>query len=448
MSTIIRPSRSRMAVILVIGMLVTACGAAAQSPSAAEPSGPGSTGAAPSALPSEITGRVVWSTWGNPDELGRYDEFNKAFMERHPGIEVVLQPVPDYGDYHPKLLAQLTSGTAPDVFYIGDDNIGKFVDAGVLEAIHERMASSDSVVPASAFFDGLFGAARKDGSTFGIPVDCNPDVLWYDKQALTAAGISDDPATLAEDDKWTVETFLGMMDKLRDAGMTGAIYWNYWATHWSWISANGGRSWSENGEFVLPDDQTAVAALKVLGERFQDGSFAVADTMPEGAGADTLFLTHKAGFFSQGRYTISTLQEGGEIDSYDIVRWPTLDGQALPTGVAAAYLGLNKESANLDAAWLFYQEFLSAEGQTFRLQGGGNAVPSIKGADAVVLEGYPAHAQTFLDVRDQGFVDFPAEARVPGLSSDISSAMLDLYEGKTTVDQALASIKELVAAAN
>ena len=93
-------------------------------------------------------------------------------------------------------------------------------------------------------------------------------------------------------------------------------------------------------------------------------------------------------------------------------------------------------------------EFLSAEGQTFRLQGGGNAVPSITGADAVVLEGYPAHAQTFLDVRDQGFVDFPAEARVPGLSSDISSAMLDLYEGKTTVDQALASIKELVAAAN
>ena len=56
-----------------------------------------------------------------------------------------------------------------------------------------------------------------------------------------------------------------------------------------------------------------------------------------------------------------------------------------------------------------------AEGQTFRLEGGGNAVPSIKGADEVVLEdGYPAHAQTFLDMRDIGFENYAAEARVPG----------------------------------
>jgi len=390
--------------------------------------------------------RIVWSTWGNPEELGRFEEFDQAFMERHPEIDVVLQPVPSYSDYHSKLLAQLVSGTAPDVFYIGDDNIGKFVDSGVLAPLDELMAAPDSQIKPEDFFEGLYGAARKDGVTYGVPVDDNPDMLWYDKQALAAAGIEEDPAELAAKGEWTIDTFLEMNDKLVAAGLLGTIFWNYWATHWSWVSVNDGTVYNEAGEFVLPDDPISIAALETLAARFQDGSFALADTMPE-PGADPTFLTHGAGFFSQGRYTIGTVMQGGEQDSYDIAPWPTVDGKPRPTGVAAAYLGINKDTPNPDAAWTFYEEFLSADGQVFRLSGGGNAVPSVKGADEVVLEGYPAHAQSFLDARDLGFVDYAPEARVPGLSGDISAAMQQMYEGKATVEQTVAAITELVNAA-
>ena len=86
-----------------------------------------------------------------------------------------------------------------------------------------------------------------------------------------------------------------------------------------------------------------------------------------------------------------------------------------PTGVAASYLAINAKTKDKDAAFTFWTEFLSAEGQTFRLTGGGNAVPSIKGADEVVLEdNYPTHAQTFLDMRDIGFANYAAEGAVPG----------------------------------
>jgi len=172
----------------------------------------------------------------------------------------------------------------------------------------------------------------------------------------------------------------------------------------------------------------------------------VADSMPEGAGADSVFVTHKAGFFSQGRYTIGTVESAGEQDSYDIVRWPTPDGQAAPTGVATSYLAINGKTKAKDAAFTFWTEFLSAEGQVFRLQGGGNAVPSIKGADEVVLEdGYPAHAQTFLDMRDIGFEDYAAEAVVPGLSTDVSDLFLKLYEGKADAQGTLDAVAGLVA---
>ena len=389
---------------------------------------------------------VVWSTWGTPEELTRFEEFNAQFMERHPDIKVELQPVASYGDYHSKLLAQLTSGTAPDVFYIGDDKIGQFVDAKVLMPLADLMESDASQTKPDDFFPGLFGAAEQDGEYYAAPNDSNPDVLWYDKQALAAAGITEDPATLAENGEWTTEKYLEMNDKLAAAGLVGSMFWNYWATHYSWISSQGGTAYDDSGAFVGNADATTVDAVDTLGKYFQDGTFVVADTMPEGAGADSVFVTHKAGFFSQGRYTIGTVTSAGEQDSYDIVRWPTPDGQAAPTGVATSYLAINGKTKATDAAFTFWTEFLSAEGQVFRLQGGGNAVPSIKGADEVVLEdGYPAHAQTFLDMRDIGFEDYAAEAVVPGLSTDVSDLFLKLYEGKADAQGTLDAVGDLVA---
>jgi multiple sugar transport system substrate-binding protein len=389
---------------------------------------------------------VVWSTWGTPEELTRFTDFNKDFMQRHPDIKVELQPVADYGDYHSKLLAQLTSNTAPDVFFIGDDKIGQFVDAKVLMPLTERMDSAGSETSVDDFFPGLFGAAKTGDEVYAAPNDSNPDVLWYDKQALAAAGITEDPATMAEQGTWTTDAFLDMNDRLGDAGLIGTMYWNYWATHYSWISSQGGTAFDDSGAFVGDQDPVTVDAVDTFGRYFQDGKFVVADTMPEGAGADSVFVTHKAGFFSQGRYTIGTVTSAGEQDSYDIVRWPTPDGQAAPTGVATSYLAINAKTDAPDAAFTFWTEFLSAEGQTFRLQGGGNAVPSIKGADEVVLEdGYHAHEQTFLVMSDIGFEDYPTVAVVPRLSTDVSDLFLKLYEGKAGTQDTLDAVAALIA---
>lgn len=388
---------------------------------------------------------VVWSTWGTPEELTRFKEFDADFMKRHPDITVKLEPVASYADYHSKLLAQLTSNTAPDVFYLGDDKIGQFVGAKVLLPLKSLMESSASKTKVDDFFPGLFGVAEKDGEIYAAPNDSNPDVLWYDKTALAAAGISEDPATLAEKGEWTTAKYLEMNDKLKAAGLTGSMFWNYWATHYSWISAQGGTAYDEKGDFVGDKDPKTVDAVDELGRYFSDGTFVVADTLPEGAGADSVFVGHKAGFFSQGRYTIGTVKSAGEQDSYDIVRWPTPDGAAAPTGVAVSYLAINGKTKAKDAAFTFWTEFLSAEGQTFRLSGGGNAVPSIKGADDVVLDGYPAHAQTFLDMRDIGFVNYATEAAVPGLSTDISDEFLKLYQGKENAQHTLDAVAGMVA---
>jgi multiple sugar transport system substrate-binding protein len=293
-------------------------------------------------------GRLV--DWGTPEELTRFEEFNDEFMKRHPDITVELQPVASYSDYHSKLLASSRATPRPTCSTSATTRSASSSTRRCWQPLTKLMESDASQTQPDDFFPGLFGAAEQDGEIFAAPNDSNPDVLWYDKQALAAAGITEDPATLAENGEWTTEKYLEMNDKLAAAGLTGSMFWNYWATHYSWISSQGGTAYDDSGAFVGDEDATTVDAVDTLGRYFQDGTFVVADSMPEGAGADSVFVTHKAGFFSQGRYTIGTVESAGEQDSYDIVRWPTPDGQAAPTGVATSYLAINGKTTAKDAA--------------------------------------------------------------------------------------------------
>lgn len=388
------------------------------------------------------SGKVVWSTWGSADDLKSFDRFQEAFKKANPDIDLVFQPTASYSDYHSKLLTQLSSGTAPDVFYIGDDRIASVIRNDVLLPIE------GASVKESDFADNVLNIARWEGKLYALPNDVNPDTLWYSKEALRAAGITEDPAELAAKDAWTIDTFFDMTKKLAAAGLTGAVYWNYWATHDGFMTAAGGKVY-DGDMYVAHQDPKSVEAMQAYADRFATGEFKLADLLPEGSGSETLLVTHKLGFLAAGRYTIGAIRGAGADETlFDIVRWPTPDGKAAPTGVAASYLAINKKVGDKEAALTFFSAFLDAEGQKLRLEGTGNAVPSIKGADDIVLSGnYPAHAQTMLDMRDIGYSNFPAEAAVPDLSNQISvEYMQPLYEGKkdaqTTLDEVAALVAE------
>ncbi|MGI6786191.1 MAG: ABC transporter substrate-binding protein [Gleimia sp.] len=392
-------------------------------------------------------GTVTWSTWGTPDELTTFEQFNKEFMERHPDIKVIFQPVASYADYHSKLNTQLSSKTAPDVFYVGDDRITAMVHNQVLAPIDDRLAMPDSPLSLDEFNEDIYRIAQADGQTYALPNDVNPDAFWYDKVALTEAGITEDPAQLANEGKWTTDKFFEMIDKLTAAGKQGAAFWNYWSTTDSILISQGGTVYDEDGNYVANTDPVSVEAMQDWADKFQSGELLVADEMPSGADPDTQFVTHKLGFLVQGRYTLGTVEKAGlSIDDYDVVGWPTPEGTIGRNGVASSFLAVNKNAADLDAAFTFFEEFLSKDGQTLRLKDNGNALPSIEGIDNIVTDsGKPANVQALIEMRDNGFANFPTEAGVPDLSNDISvEIMLPLYKGQMTAQEALDAVAALV----
>lgn len=395
---------------------------------------------------SNADNQVTWTTWGTPDELKGFEAVNDQFRADNPDVNLVFQPVASYSEYHSKLTTQLTSGTAPDVFYVGDDRIASLVANDVLEPIDTCLGQADAKFDLDQFNPEIYQIAQKDGVTYALPNDVNPDAYWYDKEALAAADISDDPAELAAKDQWTIDKFFEMTEKMHQAGIVGAAYWNYWATWQSILASNGTPAYGPDGAFIA-DDTEAADGLQAWADRFGTGELAVADEMPAGSDADTLFVTHKLGFLVQGRYTVGTIEGAGqEMANYDVVRWPTASGAEEPAGVAASFLAVNKNATDKEAACKFFNTFLSASGQELRLGDNGNALPSIAGIDNIVTDaGKPANVAALLEMSELGFSNNATEAAVPGLSSDIANdIMLPLYQGKINAVEALNQVSTML----
>jgi multiple sugar transport system substrate-binding protein len=159
-----------------------------------------------------------------------------------------------------------------------------------------------------------------------------------------------------------------------------------------------------------------------------------------------MFVSGLAGFRSAGRWFLPQLKESLDPAAYDVVSWPTTTGNpAESSGIATSFLGINAKTKHPEAAFTFLTEFVSTDGQVFRLKDGGNAVPSIKGADEVVAEGdLPANHAAFITGRDTGFVQPAREARVPGLPQDILKGLDPIWLGEGDAAAVIAALGETV----
>lgn len=390
----------------------------------------GGGGTQPTAKPTTATGAVTnikWSTWGNPGEIDRFKQFTDDFNKRTPNIKAELIPIPNDG-YEAKILTQLSGGTAPDVFYAGDGSIGKFISSQTILELTDRMKGATSKSKPEDFFDGLWGASKaSDGKIYGIAVDCNPMVLWYNKKVLQEAGITQMPADMAKSGEWTFSNFQGMLEKIVAMGKRGMIHENWWAHNYVYATNNGGKI-IDGGKFVAASDPKTIEAFQFVYDNMQKKNITYSGSLPKGQGTDAMFMSQQAGFIGAGRWLLPVFKKNGSLE-YDIVTFPTNTGKKTePTPIPTAYAVINSKSPNPDAAFAFVTDFVSKEGQVFRLKGSGNAVPSVRGADDVVSEdNLPANWKALIDARENGYAQWGELASASGLPTDLEKVFDELW---------------------
>ncbi|MEP7290386.1 MAG: extracellular solute-binding protein [Chloroflexota bacterium] len=134
-----------------------------------------------------LSGVVRVGSWESGDALEHWNTVIDAYQAANPGVTVELEAVPD--NYGTKLLAELASGTAPDVFMSGDGDVSKWVALGAAENLDPYIDGPngfdrDSLFPAVAAFGEV------NGSTYYLTKDYSPLVIYYNIDQFNDAGVA------------------------------------------------------------------------------------------------------------------------------------------------------------------------------------------------------------------------------------------------------------------
>jgi raffinose/stachyose/melibiose transport system substrate-binding protein len=118
----------------------------------------------------------------------------KDFEGLHKNVTIKIQTVQNE-DLDGKLQTALNSGDAPDIFLQrGGGKMNAMVDAGQLMDITGSIDSASK----SAVSAGTFKGYEDKGKIYAMPVDVNPEGIWYSQDLFKAAGITDTPKTIDE----------------------------------------------------------------------------------------------------------------------------------------------------------------------------------------------------------------------------------------------------------
>jgi ABC-type glycerol-3-phosphate transport system substrate-binding protein len=138
----------------------------------------------------------VWTYW---DEIPAYQTWYDhigAFKKANPGIELQVQFV-SYNQMKDQLTVASMSGSLPDVMQMDYSWIISFANMGGLADVTDRFASSKSL-DKKRYFKGPLDMCTVKGHMFAIPQDANNTALYYNKDMLAKAGLSNPPGTWAQ----------------------------------------------------------------------------------------------------------------------------------------------------------------------------------------------------------------------------------------------------------
>src|SRR6266540_3481511 len=239
-----------LSVLMIIGMALAACQAATATQAPATTEAPAAT-EAPTAA---VSGSVRIGSWDSADALQPFNDAIASFEAAHPGVNIELESVPQgYGD---KLLAEFASGTAPDVFQVGDGDVPKFAALGALEPLDPYISGEKGTEPldTSIFVQAVADIGKVNGTTYLLTKDFSPLVLYYNKKAFDAAGVAYPTNDWTWDDLLTAAQALTVKDSSGNITQWGIqlpdgwgdVYWSRGI--WPIIYQNGGDVISADGK--------------------------------------------------------------------------------------------------------------------------------------------------------------------------------------------------------
>ena len=369
------PKRLAMAAALAASLALSACaGSSSQSGSAA------AAGPLPTLSPDDKVS-ITFESY-NVAQGGTWADTVTAlisgFEAKHPNITVTAQaPANLTGSntaYAANLQAQIPAGQAPDVAQETFDALDWLATQGVVDPL-EDVVGSEALEQAfagkdlSTTYPGTWPInanartlADVGGLTYGMPYVFSTPVLWYNKTALDAAGVTM-PDAPTWDDIETIGKKLIAAGHETPAGITCTVTGGDWCMQ-GIIKSSGGSIVSEDKKTIEFGDSGSVAAVTKMRDLYDKGVLLNADvaTMISSfsKGQSLLNLTTSN---ASATFVAAAKAGGWELAA---AKMPSFAGQPLaPTNSGSALFMVHQPNADPKkqaAAWEFIKYITGPDG--------------------------------------------------------------------------------------
>lgn len=337
-------SVSVAAVASVLALTLTACSSGGGVPTDSD-------------APDNLSGTVNF--WVNPllgdDEAASWKPTVDAFEKANPGVtvEITVQP---WLNRDEKLTTAIAGGVGPDVVYLNDFQLPKYVDQGAVADVTAGVSSKKS-----SYSQSVLSGVTFDGKIYGYPALTTVTSLVYNTKVMSEAGIAE------ADYPRTFDEIMAVAPKIKASGNyvtefeaypNAAANLNFYPFLW----AAGGDVLSQDQSKATLNTPEAKKALTFL-KQLADGGYLPKDSF-------TAVQQNELSPVAQGETALTFAKPASELTALGIneadlaVGPPLTDSRPAGYGTVGTFAVLegskNKDAANAWAEFITQPDQLSS----------------------------------------------------------------------------------------
>lgn len=402
----------------------------------------------------EVTVKFWHAMAGDRIELlaGMAEEFNNT----HEGITVQAEYIGSYNDTLNKTIAAFKAGDPPHVFQLYEIGTRSMIDGGMIVPVGDLAAAEN--FDWSDYIDATLNYYTVEGKLYSMPFNSSTPILFYNKTLFEKAGL--DPNT--PPDTWNQVREMGQ--KIMDSGAAEyGIAWNlhsWYFEEWHCVQnvdlVDNGNGREKPATTVLITGEptkkimewwTGLEKDKILLRLMTDDWALHRKAFTSGQAAMMISSTSDV-----TQMTTAFAEKGWDLGTGFIPRPDDVERQGVAIGGGTLWMTAGHPQEELDAAWTFLKWMSEPAQQVTWHKGTGYFAIRKSAIDLLEKEGwfetYPNYKVAFdqlLETKASTATQGALMGIFPSFRTAVQTAVQKVYEGKATIDEALA---EAAATAN
>ena len=306
---------------------------------------------------------IKFSSWGSQSEISYLLPLIAEFEQKNPDIKVEFVHIPQ--NYFQKLHLLYASNLAPDVVFINNYYLPKYVKANLLEDLTPYIKKDE-------FFQKSVDCFTFDKKIYAIPRDVSNLVVYYNKNLFDTYRI---PYPSRD---WTIDDLINISKQFKTESK-GEVFGLSYETDLLYVMpflfSNGASVLSDDGKKMTITEKNAIDTINLYSDLANKYNIAPKKSQSASRTMAQMFLQQKIAMQVSGRWLVPKYRQEAKFD-WDIMSFPSGQKGSIVNIDASGY-ALSKSSKHKAEALKFI-EFISSPYSLSKLAQSGLIVPARK----------------------------------------------------------------------